>query len=40
MQFGSISNKFDEPRKGRKSAKAQMDSMISNIIALKEARVT
>lgn len=40
MQFRPISNKFDEPRKGRKSARAQTDSMISEIIALKEARAT
>lgn len=40
MQFRPISNKFDEPRKGIKSATAQTDSMISEIIALKEARAT
>lgn len=38
MQFRPISNKFDEPRKGRKSAIVQTDSMISEIIALKEAK--
>lgn len=38
MQFRPISNQFDEPRKGRKSAIVQTDSMIREIIALKEAK--
>lgn len=39
MQFRPIFNKFDEPRKVR-SARAQTDNMISNIIAIKKARAT
>lgn len=40
MQFRPIFNKFDEPKKGGRSARAQTDNMISNIIAIKEARTT
>lgn len=40
MQFRPISNKFDEPRRGRKSARVQTGSTISEIIALREPRAT
>lgn len=36
LQFRPISNNFDEPRKGRRTARAQSGSMISQITALKE----